>query len=92
MPMTSDQPRAATARRLKCLAGPADGLRYALAPGATEVALPAPPSAAGTERVAVYRVARRRRGRGAAFDVLVFAGTRPVGEAPAGGGRPASHA
>jgi hypothetical protein len=67
-------------RRLKCLAGPAAGEKCALDPDATEVVLPLAPGV--VDRVAVYRVERRRRARGAAFEVLVFAGNRSVDPAP----------
>jgi hypothetical protein len=67
-------------RRLKCLSGPAAGERYALDPDATEVVLPIAPGV--VDRVAVYRVVRRRRARGAAFEVLVFAGNRMAEPAP----------
>jgi hypothetical protein len=63
-------------RRVRCLSGPADGTRWALDAGATEhvVALQRAPN--GEAREAVYRVQRRRRGRGPAYVVLVFAGYR----------------
>ena len=81
--MTAPQQRATRAasgpsahRRLKCRFGPADGLQFVIGPGVTEVVVPAPPAGDGSARVALYRVARRRRGRGVAFDVLVFARTQ----------------
>ena len=92
--MTAPPPRAQRAapgasahRRLKCRFGPADGLQFVIGPDVTEVAVPAPAAGDGSARVAVYRVTRRRRGRGVAFDVLVFAGTQPAAptEAPVAG-------
>jgi hypothetical protein len=64
-------------RRLKCVLGPIDGERCLVPMGAIEITVPLPPSGAAP-RVAVYRVERRRRGRGVAFEVLVYAGNRSV--------------
>jgi hypothetical protein len=66
-------------RRLRCVGGPSDGARVELDAGAVEhvVTLPRTPRAAARE--AVYRVARRRRGRGPGFEVLVFAEHRASG-------------
>lgn len=63
-------------RRLKCYLGPAAGARLALATGDTELLVPLPVEPGAPPRVAVYRVQRRRRARGAAFEVLVYVGHR----------------
>jgi hypothetical protein len=59
------------ARTLKCRGGPLDRARLPVPQGATEVTAPVPGPSTGAPLVAVYRVERRRRARGAAFDVLV---------------------
>lgn len=71
-------------RRLKCRGGPLDGLRLAVLSGATEVAVPLPVAAPGVRAVAaLYRVERRRRGRGAAFAVLAYVRNLAPSEASA---------
>ena len=70
-------------RRLKCYLGPLAGARLALAAGALERLVPLPSEPGVPPRVAVYRVQRRRRARGAAFEVLVYAGNRRLDAAPA---------
>ncbi len=71
-------------RRLKCRLGPLDGTRCMLAPNATELLVPLPPAAGVAARLLVYRVERRRRARGIAFEVLVFAGHRRSREGETG--------
>jgi hypothetical protein len=58
-------------RVLTCRGGPLDRARLTVPPGVREVAARLPGAAPGLPFAALYRVERRRRARGAAFDVLV---------------------
>jgi hypothetical protein len=59
-------------RVLTCRGGPLDRARLTVPPGVRAVAAPGSGAAApGLPFAALYRVERRRRARGAAFDVLV---------------------
>jgi hypothetical protein len=67
-----------TPRALRCVGGPLAGERHEVPAGATGVALPlARTTPDGTPVVAVYRVQRRRRGRGVGFEVLVHVRNEP---------------
>jgi hypothetical protein len=66
-------------RRVRCLSGPSHGARWVLDAGATEHVVAVPDGQDGGPREAVYHIQRRRRGRGPAYEVLVFVGYRAAG-------------
>ena len=69
-------PGVGASRRVKCVGGPLDGERHWLPAGVTEIAVPLrTPGRGGPDGAAlaaVYRVCRRRRGRGVAYVVLAY--------------------